>query len=342
MRLPPNPPPSAGEGASRSEAGEGLAPNSPEASLPSPDRLRGPPSPAEGGGPGVATLTAVVVAHDSAGALPDCLAALTREGVRTLVVDNASRDASVAVARAHGAHVIRNARNEGYGRANTLGVRAAEGASHVLILNPDLILQPGAAAALMAAAREWPDAGLFAPRIHEPDGRFFYQPRSLLAPYLANPKGVRALPEGDACAPFLSGACLMIERAFFLDLGGFDENIFLFYEDDDLCRRVTDAGRALVHVHGAVALHGRGRSSAPEPGRVFRTRWHQAWSRAYVSRKYGLPSPSLGMLMTNAPKALLSALVLRRAGVERYGGSAIGAWAALRGASALAREGLVP
>ncbi|GJE26905.1 glycosyltransferase family 2 protein [Methylobacterium organophilum] len=286
------------------------------------------------------SLTAIVVAHDSAEVLPDCLGALAREEIPAIVVDNASRDGSVAVARAHGARVIRNDRNEGYGRANNRGVRAAEGASHVLILNPDLVLQPGAAAALRAAAAAWPDAGLLAPRIHEPDGRFFYQPRSLLAPYLTNPKGVRAYPEGDACAPFLSGACLMAERAFFLDLGGFDEAIFLFYEDDDLCRRVAEAGRALVHVHGAVALHGRGRSSAPEPGRVFRSRWHQAWSRAYVSRKYGLPDPSLGMLAVNAPKAALSALVLRRAGMERYGGSAAGALAALRGRGALAREGL--
>ncbi|TFZ60473.1 glycosyltransferase family 2 protein [Methylorubrum sp. Q1] len=287
-------------------------------------------------------LTAIVVSHDSADALPACLAALARESIPAIVVDNASRDGSVAVARAHGARVIAHPRNEGYGRANNIGVRAAEGARHVLILNPDLVLQPGAAAALLAAAQAWSDAGLLAPRIHEPDGRFFYQPRSLLAPYLTNPKGRRDLPEGDACAPFLSGACLMIERAFFLDLGGFDENIFLFYEDDDLCRRVADAGRALIHVHGAVALHGRGRSSAPAPGRVFRTRWHQAWSRAYVSRKYGLPDPSPGMLATNAPKAALSALAFRRSGLERYGGSAAGALAALRGQSALAREGLAP
>ena len=92
----------------------------------------------------------------------------------------------------------------------------------------------------------------------------------------------------------------MMRRAVFLDLGGFDENIFLFYEDDDLCRRVADRGRALIHVHGAEALHGRGRSSAPEPGRVFRSRWHQAWSRAYVSRKYGLPDPSPAGLATAA------------------------------------------
>ncbi|MDP4022253.1 glycosyltransferase family 2 protein [Methylobacterium sp. NEAU 140] len=284
-------------------------------------------------------LAAVVVAHDSAEALPACLAALKVEGVPALVVDNASRDASVAIAEAAGARVLRNARNEGYGRANNRGVRASA-AGHVLIVNPDVILQPGAAAALAAAARAWPDAGLFAPRIVEPDGRFFYQPRSLLAPYLTNPGGRRDLPKGDACAPFLSGACLMVERALFLALGGFDEEIFLFYEDDDLCRRVADAGRALVHVHAAVALHGRGRSSAPEPGRVFRTRWHQAWSRAYVSRKYGLPDPSPSTMLVNLPKAALAALALRRAGVERYGGSAAGALAALRGRRALDREGL--
>jgi N-acetylglucosaminyl-diphospho-decaprenol L-rhamnosyltransferase len=148
------------------------------------------------------------------------------------------------------------------------------------------------------------------------------------------------LPQGDACAPFLSGACLMMPRRLFLDLGGFDERIFLFYEDDDLCRRVAEAGRALIHVHAAEALHGRGRSSAPERGRVFRTRWHQAWSRSYVSRKYGLPDPSLATLLTNLPKALLAALFLRRSGLERYGGSAAGALAFLRGRTALAREGL--
>ncbi|WP_019903908.1 glycosyltransferase family 2 protein [Methylobacterium sp. 77] len=287
------------------------------------------------------SLVAIVVAHDSAHALPSCLAALAAEHVPAVVVDNASRDASVSIAEAVGARVIRNPRNEGYGRANTLGIRAAERAEHVLILNPDIVLQPGAADALLRAAAASPDAGLLAPRLMEPDGRFFYQPRSLLAPYLTNPQGTLTLPEGDACAPFLSGACLMIRRDLFLDLGGFDPNIFLFYEDDDLCRRVADAGRALVHVHGAVALHGRGRSSKPEPGRVFRTRWHQAWSRAYVSRKYGLPDPSPKMLAVNAPKAALASLSFRQPLVERYAGSAAGALAALRGRTALAQEGLL-
>jgi N-acetylglucosaminyl-diphospho-decaprenol L-rhamnosyltransferase len=286
-----------------------------------------------------AAVTAIVVAFDSAHALPDCLGALGREGVPAVVVDNASQDGSADVAERLGARVIRNPRNEGYGRANNRGAAVADG-DFLLIVNPDIVLDPDAVAALLAAAARYPDAGLLAPRIVEPDGRVFFQPRSLLSPYLPNPGGRLSLPEGDVCAPFLSGACFLIRRALFLELGGFDPNIFLFYEDDDLCRRVADAGHALVHVQAAVARHGRGRSSAPKPGRIFRGRWHQAWSQAYVARKYGLPNPAPAHFGLNALRAAGSCLTLNRAMIERYGGSAAGAWAALRGRTALGREGL--
>ena len=285
-------------------------------------------------------ITAVVVAHDSAHVLPDCLDALSRAAVPTIVVDNASKDNSVEVAEAYGAAVIRNNRNQGYGRANNIGVRAAE-SEFVLIVNPDVILEPGAVAELLGAARRYPEASLFAPRLVEPDGRIFFQARSLLSPYLKNPSGRLVLPEGDACAPFFSGACLLIKRDLYLRLGGFDENIFLFYEDDDLCRRVADSTPALIYVHEAIARHARGQSSTPKPGRVFKSRWHQAWSRAYVSRKYHLPNPAPRMFAVNAVKALGACLVLNRRLIERYGGSAAGAWAFLTRQTALAKERLL-
>jgi len=284
-------------------------------------------------------VTAIVVAFDSAHALPECLGALMADGVPALVVDNASTDRTAALAGGHGARVIRNARNEGYGRANNIGARAAS-TEFLLVVNPDCIIEKGAVAALVDAARRYPDGGLFAPRIVEPSGRVFFQPRSLLSPYLHNPQGNLVLPEGEACAPFFSGACFLIRRDLFLRLGGFDENIFLFYEDDDLCRRVADAGHALIYVPQAMVRHGRGRSSQPKRGRIFASRWHQAWSRAYVSRKYGLPNPAPGMFVTNALKAAAAGLTLRRSLIERYGGSAAGAWAFLVGQQALRREGL--
>ncbi|CAH1669891.1 MULTISPECIES: glycosyltransferase family 2 protein [unclassified Chelatococcus] len=286
-----------------------------------------------------ASVTAVVVAYDSAHALPDCLGALAREGVPAIVIDNASTDGSAEVAARLCAEVIRNPVNEGYGRANNRGVAAAK-MPFVLIINPDVILDEGAVAALLDAAERYPDAGLLAPVLVEPDGRHFFQPRSLLAPYLHNPAGTERLPEGDCCAPFLSGAIFLMRRDLFLGLGGFDPRIFLFYEDDDLCRRVADAGHSLIHVAGATARHGRGRSSAPAPGRIFRGRWHQAWSRAYVSRKYGLPNPAPAMAFRNALKWLGAALIFNRGRMARYGGSAAGAIAALRGMDALAYQGI--
>jgi GT2 family glycosyltransferase len=125
-----------------------------------------------------------------------------------------------------------------------------------------------------------------------------------------------------------------------MELGGFDPNIFLFYEDDDLCRRIIEAGHALVHVHAAVARHERGKSSLPRPGRAHRARWHLAWSRAYVARKWGLPEPALATLLQNAPKVLLSTLARNKGRAERYRGSMDGALAWLLGKSALDREGL--
>ncbi|MDP3319998.1 MAG: glycosyltransferase family 2 protein, partial [Bosea sp. (in: a-proteobacteria)] len=288
--------------------------------------------------PAGSQITAIVVAHDSAEVLPACLSALAAESVPAIVVDNASTDASAVIARDMGATVIASPRNEGYGRANNRGA-AASTTPFVLIINPDVEIRPGAIAALLEAAERYPDAALFAPRVVEPSGRIFLQPRSLLSPPHLNRDGAMVIPEGDACLPFLSGACLLIRRDIFLALGGFDPAIFLFYEDDDLCRRLRDAGHALVHVHAAEAGHGRGRSSTSSAARRFKARWHLAWSEGYVARKYGLPPPSPARILENLAKAAGYGLVLQRGKMAAHAGSAAGALAWLGGRSALAREG---
>lgn len=284
-------------------------------------------------------ITAIVVSYDSAEVLPACLDALAAEGVPAIVVDNASEDESRSIAAAMGARVIANARNEGYGRGNNIGIAAAD-TPYVLIVNPDLELRPGAAAALLEAAGRYPDAGMLAPRIVEPSGRVFLQPRSLLSPPHLNRSGGMVVPEGDACLPFLSGACLLIRRELFVTLGGFDPAIFLFYEDDDLCRRMRDAGHALIHVHDAEARHGRGRSTAPSPRRRFKARWHLAWSERYVARKYGLPMPGPIRTLENFGKAIGYGLLLNRQKMAAHAGSVAGARAWASGQTALAHERL--
>jgi GT2 family glycosyltransferase len=210
----------------------------------------------------------------------------------------------------------------------------------VLICNPDLLVGRGAIAALLDAAELFPEAGLLAPLVIEPDGRRFVPARSLLSPDHLNQAGKALVPEGPASIPFVSGACFLIEKALFDTVGGFDPDIFLFYEDDDLCRRLMDLGRAPLLVPAATAVHQRGASSAPVLGQRFRTRWHGAWSEAHVRAKYGLPPPSPVKLWWNRIRAWLNAALLRKSDHERYAGSVAGAYAYQRGETALAREGL--
>jgi N-acetylglucosaminyl-diphospho-decaprenol L-rhamnosyltransferase len=272
--------------------------------------------------------TAIIVSYNSAHALPACLAALAREGVAALVVDNASTDNSAGVAAALGARVIINMHNLGFGTAMNVGVREAT-SEFCLLLNPDAIVEQDAIDALLQAASAYPDAAIIAPQLVEADGRVFFQPRSYLAPFLENPNATLRLPEGESCVPFVSGACMLVRRELFSKLGGFDEKIFLFYEDDDICRRICDAGLSIIYTPHAVVQHGRGKSSTTTNHYVIR--YHQAWSKCYVAKKYGLASPAPSLIGWQLGKWLVAMLTCNRRKIRRHAGSVMGAWDFIRG-----------
>jgi len=284
-------------------------------------------------------LTAIISTHDSAAVLPACLEALKEQNISVIVVDNASTDQSVEIAETFAARVLVNTMNQGFGRAMTQGVQAAE-TPLVMLIHPDLVLAEGAVAAFLVAVNRYHDAAMFGPRIIEEGGRIFFPNHSLLATFLTNDKRKEWQPTGDCCVPFLSGACLLIRRDVMLELGGFDPHIFLFYEDDDLCRRITDAGHALVHVDRALVRHARGGSSAPKPGRVFKARFHLAWSRLYVARKWGIEAPTFATLCIQYAKLAAATLLGNSKRKERHGGTIAGIKAFQNDLPALGYEGL--
>jgi len=284
-------------------------------------------------------LTAIVTTYDSAAVLPACLEALKEQNISVIVVDNASTDASVKIAESFAARVLVNTQNQGFGRAMTQGVQAAE-TPLVLLVKPDMVLAEGAVAAFLVAVNRYHDAALFGPRIIEDGGRIFFPNHSLLATFLKNDKRKEWKPSGDCCVPFLSGACMLIRRDVMLELGGFDPFIFLFYEDDDLCRRMSDAGHALVHVDRALVRHARGGSSAPKAGRVFKARFHLAWSRHYVARKWGIEAPTFATLCIQYAKLMAATLLGNAKRKERHGGTIAGIKAFQNDLPALGYEGL--
>ena len=226
----------------------------------------------------LARVCVVSVAYNSASALRGMLGSLPA-GLAVIVVDNASRDDSAAVAEAAGARVIRNGANLGFGAGCNIGMAAAA-TEFVLLANPDTRLDGAAIARLVAAADAFPDAAILAPMLCDEAGARVrsWDVEQLHRRLLERKRDAEPWPEGPLCAEFLSGACLLLRASEGLR---FDEAFFLFYEDDAICAAARAKGRALVLVPEAVMHHAGGGSS--EPSRAlssFKAR-HMAWSRLH-------------------------------------------------------------
>lgn len=232
-------------------------------------------------------VEAVVVTFNSAAVIGRCLASLP-EDVPVTLVDNDSGDETISIAHAARGdlRLLRLRRNIGFGAAANRGIGGGT-APYALLLNPDAALASDAVPALLAAAARYPDAGLLAPCTFDPTGRIEFRRRTSHARFLANRRDAAIEPEGDCCAPYVGAAVLLLRRAAFDAIGGFDERLFLYGEDDDLCLRLSAAGWSLVHAAEARADHLGGASSAALAALDWWKRWHMQWSALYLDWRHG-------------------------------------------------------
>lgn len=224
-----------------------------------------------------------MVTFRSGDTLPACLAALQAAapmGTELLVVDNAA-DATVVelVERTWaGACVQVNSVNRGFAAAVNQALRRARGDA-ILLLNPDAVIEPATIGTLRAALAALPMAGIVAPRLLSPAG----EPLVSGYPFLTlgtviwrHFQLVRVFPNAQlgryrqrtlaGGAPFrvdwAQGACLLVRRAVFEQLGQFDADFFFYAEEVDFMRRAARAGWSTYIVPAAVAHHAEGGSSS--------------------------------------------------------------------------------
>jgi GT2 family glycosyltransferase/glycosyltransferase involved in cell wall biosynthesis len=206
-----------------------------------------------------ARLDVVIVTHGSAAHLPRALAGLPPDA-RVIVVDNASTDGSVRIAVEAGAEVVRGAVNAGFAAGANRGARLG-GAPAILFLNPDASIAPADLERLLAVLEREPDTAIVAPRIRLPDGREQRSRWPIPTPGHAWREALGlASWGGHRSGTFVIGACLLVRRAAFEALHGFDERFWLYGEEADLCRRALDAGWGVRSVEDAVADHVAGAS----------------------------------------------------------------------------------
>jgi GT2 family glycosyltransferase len=240
-------------------------------------------------------ISIVIVTADSGVGVVACIErALTGSiPVEVIVADNASRDGIASVeqhfAQNPQVRILHNGKNLGFGAACNRAALLARGDA-LLFLNPDCLIEPDTLARLRAVLDDARIGLVGALQVDAAGGVDAASRRRdpLLRRALVTLAGLRRLRlrspafEGVAMPPtngpsiepvdVVSGALMLLPRAVFERIGGFDEGYFLHCEDIDLCRRVRDAGLRVVCVNDVVVVHGKGGSSRHRP--VF-VAWHK-------------------------------------------------------------------
>jgi len=227
--------------------------------------------------------------------------ATSRPTELVLVNNGGPSDVAEGLAREPGTRLVESGGNLGYGRAANLGARGADG-RWIVVANPDLVWSPGSLDALVAAGARHDRAGALGPRILNTDGTEYPSARAI--PSLRLGAGHALLskiwPEnpfsrayrsanapGDTterAAGWLSGACLVLRRDAFEQVGGFDEGYFMFFEDLDLGDRLNQAGWTNVFVPSAEVTHVQGVSWKKDPAPMIRA--HHVSAHRYLTRRY--------------------------------------------------------
>jgi GT2 family glycosyltransferase len=206
----------------------------------------------------------IVLNYNGRNWLEDCLTAALgqmKEGQELILVDNASTDESVELVRARfpAVRVLALDWNSGFAQGNNMGARAARG-RYLAFLNNDTIPQPGWLSALKAPFDRDPSPAVTTSRIVYLDdpsivdsaGDGYLRAGGAFKRFHGASSGSAGQP-GDvfgAC-----GAACMFRRDVFMDLGGFDEDFFMVYEDVDISYRARLRGHRCTYVPDAIVHH---------------------------------------------------------------------------------------
>ena len=254
--------------------------------------------------------SAIVVTWNSAHEIGACLRSLgaARDEIsgdlEIIVVDNDSRDETVEVVRrqAPDARLIRAHRNLGYGSAANVGFAEALG-DLLLLMNPDVVLEPGGLRAMTRRLRRDPHLACVSPLYIDSDAQLparsfptigvaiadgtwlerWLRQSAVLRRYYRDGMSSESPPD------WLHGPCLCFRREAIASGGGFDAGYFMYAEELDLLRDLRAAGWTCAIEPGARARHLGGASADRDPvareQNFFRSRYRLArktWGRPFA------------------------------------------------------------
>lgn len=252
-------------------------------------------------------IAVVTVSFGSDGVLPgflDSIPAASAASLLGVVVDNkADADSTIAtLVEERGFGYLALPANRGYGGAvNAAVATLPDSVQWVLVSNPDVVLSPGCIDVLVAAGDGDDRIAAVGPRVLSATGDVYPSARAVpslrtgvghalfVNLWAGNPWTRAYLREAEAAdvardAGWLSGACVLVRRSAFDELGGFDDGFFMYFEDVDLGYRLGKSGYRNVYVPSATVVHTGAHSTNSDSAHMVRV--HHESAKRFLGKKY--------------------------------------------------------
>lgn len=259
-------------------------------------------------------LTIAIISYNTRGLLLACLKSIqdmTKDvSYELIVVDNASNDGSVTAVQAQfpQARVIANHDNGGYAKACNQAAVIGNG-QYVLFLNSDTVMRAGTLSRMVECLDTQHDIGAVSCLQRNESGQVLqscfpfpsFRDHLRYSPWIPTivKQMVGSSPERDFTisqdVEWANGACFMVRKGLFEQMGGFDNRFFMYFEDVDLCRRIHLRGYRVRHIADCEVVHLIGRSSVEhrdqlnvqwELSRIFYVEKHFWWLERLIMKAW--------------------------------------------------------
>ncbi len=260
------------------------------------------------------SVSIILVNYNGAEILPDCLNSLEKfidlPSYEIIVVDNASSDGSVEliIEKFPQVRLLRQTKNRGFGAGNNAGVKLANG-EFLFFLNTDTVLTSNILPHLIGLMQADQKIGIIGPKLLNSDGSLQisvspalgikgeYQARKMHRYYVNNSEQVlieqrfQEIQEVD----IVVGAAFLIRSSLFHQLGGFDENFFMYFEESDLCQRAQNQGYKIIYTPLVSLVHLKGYSIQKSANamaieyrrsQIYYYQKHRPWWEQFLLRIY--------------------------------------------------------
>ena len=206
-----------------------------------------------------------------------------------------------------------NKNNYGFSKAINIGIKNCS-TDYLLILNPDCIISEISIKILLENLNKYQDCFMTTPTLLNHNNEI--EQNASMFPetgILKEPINI----EGDICCQSVLAAAMMFRTEDIIKIGLFDENFFLFFEDDDLCKRIRILKKSIIQIYRAKAIHihGQGKSIKNPLKKKFIINYNMTYSELYYLFKIGCHEQKLNALgnkiVNYIIKTILNILIFR-------------------------------